>query len=48
MKYNAYPKKVRKRDIDAEERPFKLDLKIVHYALVYYRLYITYTLSSFL
>jgi hypothetical protein len=32
MKYNAYPKKVRKRDIDAEERPFKLDLKIVHYA----------------
>jgi DDE superfamily endonuclease/Helix-turn-helix of DDE superfamily endonuclease len=41
--------KDRKRDIGAEGRPFKLDVKDrCIMLLVYYRLYITYTLGSFL
>jgi hypothetical protein len=42
-------RKDRKRDIGATGRPFKLDLKDRFVMLlVYYRLYITYTLAGFL
>ena len=46
--YNVYQKeKNRKRDIGAG-RPFKLDVKDRFLMLlVYYRLYITYTLAAF-
>jgi len=49
MSYNVYQKKKnRKRDIGAG-RPFKLDEKDrLLMLLVYYRLYITYTLAGFL
>ena len=48
MRYNVYPKKNREREIGAG-RPFKLDIKDRFLMLlVYYRLYITYTLAGFL
>ncbi len=49
MRYNAYPKKSRKRDMGAVGRSFKLDLENKFLMLlVYYRLYITYTQTGFL
>ena len=50
MRYNVYhqKKRVREREIGAG-RPFKLDVKDRFLMLlVYYRLYITYTLAGFL
>ena len=50
MRYSVYQKeKNRERDIGAAGRPFKLDLRDRFLMLlVYYRLYITYTLAGFL
>ncbi len=51
MKYNALSKrkKDREREIGAVGRHFKLDLENKFLMLlVYYRLYITYTLTGFL
>jgi hypothetical protein len=48
MRYNDYLKENIERDIGAG-RPFKLDLRDRFLMLlVYYRLYITYTLAGFL
>ena len=45
----SYRKDSRERSIGAEGRPFKLDIKNRFLMLlVYYRLYITYTLAGFL
>jgi hypothetical protein len=51
MKYSVYPneKKDRERNMGAVGRPFKLGLENRFLVLlVYYRLYITYTLAGFL
>ena len=49
MRYNVYPKEKLEKEIYGAGRPFKLDLKDRFLMLlVYYRLYITYTLAGFL
>ncbi len=50
MKYNVYPKeKTIEKDVYGAGRHFKLDVKNRFLMLlVYYRLYITYTLAGFL
>ncbi len=49
MRFNVYPKENIERDIGVGDRPFTLDTRDRFLMLLlYYRLYITYTLAGFL